>query len=271
MSLFSVNGTRLCVETHGTGTPVLVLLHYFGGSGSEWQYVLEALGDGVPAVTIDLRGHGRSEPASAGYTVEEQADDVAAVIESLALDAYVLVGHSMSGKIAMALAARQSSGLRGPGLRGSGLRGLVLVAPSPLSPEPIPDDDRARLLRTHGQPEAAEQTADAIVAKPLPPEKRQAVIGDNLRTAPAAWEAWLRYGSREDLSERYGQIEVPALVLTGSDEQNIPPDVLRNEVTARLRHATYREVPDCGHLVPLEQPAVLARALRDFLGGTLEK
>lgn len=261
MHLLSVNGTRLHVERHGRGTPALVLLHYFGGSGAEWAYVVGKLGRAVPTVAIDLRGHGRSDPAPAGYAVDAQADDVAAVIEALDLTEYVLVGHSMSGKIALALAARQPAGLRG----------LVLVAPSPLSPEPIPDEDRARMLQTFGQPAAAEQTADAIVAAPLPPLKRQAIIADHLRTAQPAWEAWLRHGSREDLAERYARVVVPALVVAGSAEKNIPLDVLRQEVTARLSQAIFRELPDCGHLVPLEKPSELAALLARFLRELPEK
>ena len=95
------------------------------------------LPEGTQLLAPDLPGFG-SEPAPAGfdYSVDSYADWVAAYSRAHQLGEYVLVGHSMGGKIALALAARQPTGLRG----------LVLLSPSPPSPEPISDKDRAASL-----------------------------------------------------------------------------------------------------------------------------
>jgi pimeloyl-ACP methyl ester carboxylesterase len=261
MADFWVNGTRLHADERGEGSPTLVFMHYFAGSGQEWTGVVETLSDAYRCVTVDLRGHGQSDGPPAGYAVDQQADDVLELVRQLGADAYVLVGHSMSGKIALVAAARQPTGLQS----------LVLLAPSPLSPEPIPDETRARLLRTYGERVAAERTADEIVANRLPEAQREAVIADNLRTARPAWSAWLESGSREDLRVRAVDVEVPVWVLAGSRETNIPIQVLKTEVVMPLKNAALQIIPDAGHLLPLEKPRETAALIREFVATEIGK
>src|SRR5215210_602562 len=169
------------VVDRGRGDRTLVFLHYFAGSSRAWGPVIDRLAADHRCIAPDLRGFGDSDGPATGYAVNDYADDVAALIGSLDLGRYGLVGHSMGGKIALALAARQPPGLEA----------LVLIAPSPPTPEPIPDDVRAHLLASHGDRAAAENTARAIMmAGPGTPAFTQ-VVEDNLRTKPLAWRAWL--------------------------------------------------------------------------------
>ena len=126
----------------GSGSgPVLVLLHLFAGSALSWEPLAERLAPLHRLVVPSLRGFGRSPAPAPGVTLADYADDVAEIASDLGR--YVLVGHSMGGKVAALLAAR----------RPPGLAGLVLVAPSPPTPEPIPD--RAAMLAAFGDPAAA--------------------------------------------------------------------------------------------------------------------
>ena len=118
------NTTKLHVEDLGTGAPALVFLHYWGGSSRTWRHVTQALAPAFRTIAVDQRGWGRSDKPLEGYTLADLADDAERLIESLAPDRYVLVGHSMGGKVAQLMASRHPAGLAG----------LVLVAPSPPSP-----------------------------------------------------------------------------------------------------------------------------------------
>lgn len=249
----AVNGATLHVRVRGPeGAPTFVLLHYFAGSGAEWDAVTERLGDDARCVAPDLRGHGASSAAPDAYAVADGADDVAALARALALDAYTLVGHSMGGKIALALAAR----------RPAGLARVVLLAPSPPSPEPMDEGERVRLLASHGDRASAVRTTEQITARPLPAPVRARVVADNLRTAPAAWRAWLARGSREDITSSMGDVRAPVHVAAGGADPVIPAAVVEREVLGRLPGARLTVVPGCGHLLPLEAPEVVAALLR---------
>ncbi len=215
---------------------------------------MQALLTDVRTVALDLPGHGAA-PDLDDHHVAAQADAVRRQIEQLSLGEYVLVGHSMGGKIALHLAAD----------RPAGLVGLALVAPSPPTPEPIPAADRQALIDGHGDPTQAERTARTIVAHPLPPTEHDAVVADNLRTTRNSWDGWLTVGSQENLVADVARLAVPTLVVFGLADRAIAPAIHRRETVARLDQPTVVELPDVGHLVPLEAPAALATALRLFL------
>lgn len=253
---YAVNNTRLNVLEAGSGQPALVLLHYFGGSAKEWKPVVDRLSDAHHCVAIDMRGHGDSDAPPTGYSVASMADDVLGVIETLNLTDFGLVGHSMSGKVALSLASRQPVGLRA----------LVLVSPSPPLPEPIPDADRQDMLDTHGQRAAAEKTFDTITAKPLPEGTKEQIIADNLRTAEVAWRAWLIEGSREDSSAQMANIDVPVSIISGMDDKAIAPDVQPNMTLPYVPNATFDTVAGAGHLLPYEVPDELTNFIRERVG-----
>ena len=211
----------LHVVERGRGAPALVLLHHFGGSSRSWAPVIDRLGPAHRCIVPDLRGFGRSPPPPPdGWTVDAAAGDVLALIEARGVRDYVLVGHSMGGKIALDLAAR----------RPPGLGGLALVAPSPPTPEPMGAAVRERLLRCHGDRGAAEETVRQISVRALTPEVFECCVEDQLASSPGAWSWWLERGSREDLSSRIGRLLLPTLVIAGEGDPVLPASVAEGEV-----------------------------------------
>jgi len=167
-----------------------------------------------------------------------------------------LIGHSMGGKIALALAAR----------RPKGLRSLILLAPSPPSPEPIKEETRAKLLTAHGNRCVATETVCKIVQTALPDEVFARAVNDNLRTSEAAWRAWLECGSRENISSEVAQINVPILVAAGEKDEAMTPKLLRLEIVCRIETAHLVVVPDVKHLLPLESVASIVKLIEKFVG-----
>jgi pimeloyl-ACP methyl ester carboxylesterase len=227
-------------------------LHYWAGSGREFELLLPLLPPGSQLLAPDLPGFGsQAAPAGFDYSVASYADWVAQYIEDKQIIDYQIIGHSMSGKIALALAAR----------RPAGLRGLILLSPSPPTPEPISDADRAASLAAYGQRAEAEKTFAKITSIPLSDEWREQVITDNLRTTQAAWDAWLLRGSREDISALMPRIEVPCRLLVGENDHAIPLAVQRQQTLPLLPAGTALvAVPGAGHLLPLEAPQVIFSA-----------
>ncbi len=233
-------------------------LHYWAGSGREFDLLRPYLPEGSRLLAPDLPGFGaQAAPAGFDYSVANYVDWVVNYMSEQQVDDYQLIGHSMSGKIALALAARQPAGLRG----------LLLLSPSPPTPEPISDNDRAASLAAYGKPNEAEKTFHKITNQPLPAEWHAHVVADNLRTTQAAWDAWLHSGSREDISALLPHVQVPCRLLVGEDDRAIPVAAQRRQTLPLLPAGSpLVVVPGAGHLLPLEAPAAVAHELAALVG-----
>lgn len=242
----------IVAEPGGAGErPALVLLHHFGGSARSWQPFIASIGERRRCIALDLPGFGRAAKHPGPYTVAAMADHVAASIVALGLDSYTLVGHSMGGKVALALAARRSAGLRS----------LMLLAPSPPSAEPIDDHQRETLLAAWGSRSALADIVDAITVRTLSADVRATLLDDMLGVAREAWRGWLLHGSREDITASMARIDVPVLVVSGSGDTTIPTTVIEAELLPRLGDATLSVIAEAGHLLPMEAAAAAIRLI----------
>ena len=249
------NGIRLHVEDCGVGAPALVFLHYWGGSSRTWRHVIDALPPGYRTVAIDQRGWGESDAPDEGYALKDLANDASGVIDVLGLDRYIVVGHSMGGKVAQLLASRQPKGLVG----------MILVAPSPPSPLGLPLEMREGMVGAYTSRESVIATVEQVLAgSPLAPDDLVRVIADSMRGAPAAKAAWPLATSQEDITKAVVDVTVPTLVISGELDQVDPPSVLQRELLPRIPQATLHILPGVGHLSPLEAPRELAGLIRTF-------
>jgi pimeloyl-ACP methyl ester carboxylesterase len=193
-------------------------------------------------IAPDLPGFGSAAGRPGPFSTPAAVDEILVLIDRLGLQDYRLVGHSMGGKIALAIAAREPPTLGG----------LILLAPSPPTPEPILPADRAHLLSTWGDRDAMAAIVDKISARALSRMDREQQVTDMLASAPEAWAAWLNDGSREDISGAVRRIAVPVAIVSGGGDRTIGTDVLRRELLPHLPAATLEIVRRAGHLLPIE-------------------
>ncbi len=233
----------------------LILLHFFGSSHREYGPMIDILSQNYTCLAPDLRGFGDdASTTETDFSVDAMTDDVLALIREQVREPFVLVGHSMSGKVALNVAARQPDGLLG----------LVLLAPSPPSPEPIDDDERQRLLTTHGQREAAEETLSKITAVQLSEAYGEIIISDDLRASPAAWVAWLEHGSREDISDRMEHVQAPIQIVLGEKDDHINADLMQKTLLTHFPGTSMITIERAAHVLPLEKPAEVAAIVDTF-------
>lgn len=102
----SVNGVRLYYELHGSGEP-LALVHGSWTDATNWRLVVATLAESFRVLVYDRRGHSRSERPDAPGSVDEDGDDLAALLEALGLAPAHVVTSSFGGNIALRLATRR--------------------------------------------------------------------------------------------------------------------------------------------------------------------
>jgi pimeloyl-ACP methyl ester carboxylesterase len=239
----------------GVGEPALLFLHYYGGSARTWNRVMSSLSADFRCIAYDQRGWGASDAPSQGYSIRDLAGDANEVLGALKLPRYVLVGHSMGGKVAQFLAAQ----------RPVGLEKLVLVAPAAPTPQDIPEAARQAQLHAYDNRENALKAMEFLTAQPHDGALREQIIADNLAGAPQAKLAWPTLSAYEDISGEVSNIAVPTLVIAGDQDRQDPVEQHEREVLPRIPGATMQVIRDCGHLIPVDQPERLAEAIRTFV------
>ncbi len=105
MPYAQVGDVRLFYTDEGSGPP-MVLVHGWTCDGSDWSWQIPAFREQHRVITVDLRGHGRSEVTEGGYSPEQFAEDVAGLLQEMGTGPVVAMGHSLGGQIVMVLAAR---------------------------------------------------------------------------------------------------------------------------------------------------------------------
>jgi pimeloyl-ACP methyl ester carboxylesterase len=239
----------------------LFCVHYLGGSGREYAAVAEHAQRDITLVPLDLAGFGDARHATQ-FSVSDMVHAVAGAIRAAAPSRWWLVGHSMGAKVAAVLASHIETGT----LPLNGLESLILLAGSPPSPEPMEDDKRDTMLgwfRGDQNTTLAEAQVylDQNTSKALPPTLHAQAIADLRRMNRDAWVAWLGSGSREDWTDRVGLLRTPTLLIAGSDDKSLGPDVQRQQTAPHFTDSELRVVDGVTHLLPLEAPAAIARLL----------
>jgi pimeloyl-ACP methyl ester carboxylesterase len=126
MPMVSVNGAELYHEVRGSGPPVLLIMGATG-DGGHFDTLADLLADEFTVITYDRRGNGRS-PAPAGWTTTsavEQADDAAALVDSLAVGPLAVFGTSSGGNFALWMLTRHPAMVRGAVLHEPGVYAVL--------------------------------------------------------------------------------------------------------------------------------------------------
>jgi pimeloyl-ACP methyl ester carboxylesterase len=235
----------------GSTGPALVLVHGAGGSHLHWPPALRQL-PGRRVIAVDLPGHGTS-PGPAPATVEGFARALVGLLEALHLEEVVVVGHSMGGAVALTLALEEPARVAGLVLVGSGAK--LRVAPALL--EATLDPALAA--------EAAELVAQWSFGSLAGSAQRALLLETFAACGPGVAHGDFAACDAFDARARLGELRVPTLVLTGAEDRLTPPRFAQF-LGEHLAGARVALVPEAGHLVMLEAPAVVAREVEAFLG-----
>lgn len=275
-TITSFDGTQLRVVTAGRpDAPTLVLSHSYAMSWQLWNRQIRGLAEEFRVVAYDHRGHAGSSPAADGsYTIAALAGDLRVILDEVAGDGpVVVVGHSMGGMTIMGLAGEH------PGVVAERLAGAVLLntASSRVS-RALLTGLRALLglattlpgpRRTGRPPELVSRSdvADLIMRRlVVDPDADPAVIAfvEDLAFGcyVDALAGFARMFVTLDLDDALANLDVPTLVVAAEHDRLTPPSQSQRLAEA-LPQARLVEIPDRGHMTPLEDPEQVTGLIRE--------
>jgi 3-oxoadipate enol-lactonase len=248
-------------EAGPADAPPVVLIHGLGGSSlGEWYRVGPRLSERRRVILVDHRSHGLSPLATDRYEVEDVADEIAAILDRLGVGSADVVGYSMGGAIAQALAARH------PGL----VRRLVLIATFAAFPH-----RRRRLLSVGalltrawerltglGTPEV--RTGYLLRVGAVEPRHARWLWQETHRRNPdAGYEATMAT-VRFDSLDWVGRLDLPTLVVVPTRDMLVPAE-WQLELASRIPGAKTVQVEGAHHEVVWTHPDLILSELDSFL------
>jgi pimeloyl-ACP methyl ester carboxylesterase len=252
-----VNGVRLYYELLGSGEP-LALVHGSWADARVWDAVVPGLAESFRVLVYDRRGHSRSERPDAQGSVDEDGDDLAALLEALDLAPAHVATNSYGGNFALRLAMRQPVVFRSLCCHEPPLWGLLeddrqsqeMMEQSARSLE-----DVSRLIAEGHHQGAARQFMDEIAFGPgawdneLPPETRAVFV----HNAPTFLDE-LQDPTMFSIDEKsLARVEIPVRLTEGSDS---PPLFARaiDRLVELIPGATRDTVEGAAHVPQLQAP-----------------
>ena len=243
---------HLYAESEGGLRLPVVLIHGAGGIHLHWPPEIRRM-PGYRVFALDLPGHGKS--GGRGYqSISAYAQVVLEWLGVIGVHRAVFIGHSMGSAIAINLALDHSTHVMGLVLIGGGAR--LRVAPA--------------LLDGASSPTTFHRTVEMIVSwsfSEKTPVRLVELAAQRMgETRPSVLHGDFLACDSFDEMERIAQIRKPILVLCGNEDRMTPlrySQFLANNIP----DAVLKSIPDAGHMVMLEQPQAVTKALMDFLSG----
>jgi pimeloyl-ACP methyl ester carboxylesterase len=276
----SFDGTKIAARAAGdAAAPLLLFVHGFSLDMTTWHEQWIDLSVDFRCVLLDQRGHGRSgRPAHGNLSLRALGRDIGAVLDAVAPDRpAVVIGHSMGGMAAIALAEQR------PELFGPRIAGLILVGSSSTDLVRAALGSMTNLLRPSLGLGITAQRVDrvrkAVFASPgdlrgaavrltqFGPEAQayqvEHIVNLTERASSDIWTDGLSSLMEMDLRYAVPRVTVPALVVVGQYDRITPP-AAAVALASELPDAQLVVLEGAGHLAMLERPIELDREIRSF-------
>jgi pimeloyl-ACP methyl ester carboxylesterase len=267
----TVNGVGLRYLDWGTaGKPYLVCLHGHTGQAHIWDEFAQAMSPHYHVLAVDQRGHGGSEWASTGYARDRFVEDLAAFVDELKLDRFVLAGLSMGGWHSLLYTPDHQDRVERViivDIAPEPSEEAIQAAPSrPPTPMEFPSLEAAVQWMREGNPWAS----DSRLRKDAEDKMRQRE--DGLWTWKADHSLFnfaLPDMADPGLIGRYwhgiDSITCPILEVRGSESPLVSDSVIQ-QMIQRGKQFSSVDVPGAGHVVTVDKPYEFIEVTREFLG-----
>lgn len=252
----------LSYDVHGpesvdSSAPVVVLLGSLGSDRSMWHAQVRDLARDYRVVAVDHRGHGGSVVVPGPCTISDLAADVLALLDSMGVGRFHVVGLSLGGAIAQHLAVNAPTRVDS----------LALLCTAAKFGESSAWHQRASAVRAGG----TAAVADPVVARWITPARaerepalvsglREMVLATPAEGYASCCDALAEWDGRPDL----GRITCPTIVAAGDRDQSTTPEVVR-ELADGIPSAEFIILSPAAHVPAVEMPDRVTRVLRTHL------
>jgi 3-oxoadipate enol-lactonase len=255
--ILTSNGNRIAYAIEGDG-PWLTLSHSLASNMRMWYPQIPLLTKHFKVLRFDTRGHGNSSAPSDPYTLDDLAQDVFDVFQSLGIDRTHWLGLSMGGMIGQTLI------LKYPQL----FESLVLADTTSRRPDNAKQmwGERIAQAKTKGMEAMVESTLKRWFADDF--RKNNPIIMQEIAAGIATTSVNGFCGCCEAIShintfERLNEISCPTLIMVGEHDHGTPPHMARS-MKEKMPNAQFHEIPNAGHISNIEQPEIFNQNLMNF-------
>jgi pimeloyl-ACP methyl ester carboxylesterase len=262
-SILRLPGGQLQVRIDGpAAAPAIVLIHRLAGSLHEWDPITGLLARDHRVIRVDLLGHGGSEKPGGGYSIENQARLLAAALSRLNVGNALVVGHSMGGAVAVALAEADPGAVARLVLIDSNARTRYFHLPllAWIAPYPLLGQALWSLI-----PDAMVRSGLDVMFAPGFAVPDQAVRDLRRMTYTSYTESlreFERYLDARGLDQRLARLTLPRLVIWGERDQLVGAAAL--EAYRRIPHVEVVTMARSGHSPMIEEPQATAATILHF-------
>jgi pimeloyl-ACP methyl ester carboxylesterase len=268
----NLDGVRLRYVVAGRG-PTVVLLHTLRTQLDMYQRVLPALAKRFKVYALDYPGHGWSDIPKAEYSAEYLITSVARFLDAVEVEEATVVGESIGGTIALALAARRHPRVArvvavnpydydgGRGIRrGSPVADILFR----LAPVPVLGDTAFRLRNPLVERMIFEGGIHRAASLPPALRRELSAVGNRHGYLSGFLSLVRRWASWETVRQEYGRIDRPVLLVYG--EHDWSREAEREANRTGIPGNRSLELRGAGHFLSLDAPEELVRAVSDFAG-----
>ncbi|MFI5237034.1 MAG: alpha/beta fold hydrolase [Ignavibacteriales bacterium] len=239
----------------------VLFVHGFPFDHTMWQTLVEELSKKYLCVTYDVRGLGNSPAGDGQLTMEMLVNDLEKIVDELKLDKPVLCGLSMGGYISLRAIERMQDKFSA----------LILC-----DTKSVADDNEGKLKRAAGIKQINSGDYHNFIEifvqncfgekfiKENNAKFRMVVERSKLNDPIGVKGCLLAMAGRTDTTDSLSKINIPALVICGSEDKISTPDQMR-KMSKQIPNSEFVLVEAAGHMTPIEYPEIVNHAIKNFL------